>query len=363
MNDLTIIYYTDNSLPADFAEAVRGHLHNSADKAGQIPIVSVSQQSLSFGRNICVGEIGRSYRNIIEQICTGLEAAATPYVALCEHDVIYPPEHFALRPTAADEAVVFDQNRCRCMVDSYLWGLWRGGRSMQLVIGNREMLLENFRGKLTVCQENKDWRHAFEPGKGESKHGLPPLLWSYQYSTGAPIIEVCNHGGNYGPPKRQSGTLVETLEPWGKVKTFMRQFHIPAPAKLRIQESSRLPRDRVLAVTPVDDPSPVAYMNLYDPGDTWVKIQGCEACEPERAARCCGVRPNPTDDYNGCPFRGEFGCALHYERGPWKSKPYHCAVLPLPTTTKGKCALVYECTEGPNRGKKRHLVDVEGVLR
>ena len=31
----------------------------------------------------------------------------------------------------------------------------------------------------------------------------------------------------------------------------------------------------------LDDPTPVAYANVYENGDIWVKIQGCEACPIE----------------------------------------------------------------------------------
>jgi len=43
------------------------------------------------------------------------------------------------------------------------------------------------------------------------------------------------------------------------------------------------------AVIPVDDPSPVAFEDVYDDGDRWEKLVGCEGC-PE-IDRCCGNCP------------------------------------------------------------------------
>jgi len=114
-----------------------------------------------------------------------------------------------------------------------------------------------------------------------------------------------------------------------------------------------LPNDKILAIIPVDDPSPVAFMNLYDAGDLWVKVQGCEACESERAARCCGR----------CPHRYSKGCDWHHERGRYKQKPFHCVVLPIPIACKKGCAIVYECIGGANKGKRRHVTDARDVLR
>ena len=114
-----------------------------------------------------------------------------------------------------------------------------------------------------------------------------------------------------------------------------------------------LPVDKILVVLPTEDPSPVAFMNLYDPGDVWIKVQGCEACLPERAKKCC----------TNCPQSMEKGCEWHFEPGRYKSKPFHCCILPIPFKCMGGCALVFKCVSGRWKDFERHVSDTRGVLR
>ena len=93
-NNLTIVYYTSNYLddkkPA-FLEATRKQL---VSVTRGCPIITVSQKPMTFGTNICVGNIGRSHLNLYKQILIGCQAATTKYVALAEDDVLYSTNHF-----------------------------------------------------------------------------------------------------------------------------------------------------------------------------------------------------------------------------------------------------------------------------
>jgi len=92
----------------------------------------------------------------------------------------------------------------------------------------------------------------------------------------------------------------------------------------------------------VDDPSPVAFINVYDEGDVWVKIQGCEKCPEAERIKCCGT----------CP------CVLADGRCYWHAhnphghnggmKPFHCIQNPLLTNCRSRCCIEYKCIEGPN---------------
>jgi hypothetical protein len=226
--DLTIVYYTDNSLPSRFAAAVRERLLWSAQKAGHIPIVSISQRPIEFGVNVCLAEIGRSYRSILRQIAVGCLACETEFVALCEHDVLYPPEHFFLRPHMGE--VVFDQNRHRALIDCQRFSPDRGGRSMQLVIAQREALLQDMVAKLLRCRRDEDFHGCFEPGKGCEELGIGCIDTELKTAPGPGILDLVNHGGNYAPAKRHSGKLVKRMDPWGTVQEVMQKFYIPGKA-------------------------------------------------------------------------------------------------------------------------------------
>jgi hypothetical protein len=99
VSDITLIAYTDNSLDPKIAQLCQDHLVVSAQGK---PIISVSQKPLQLGRNICIGETGRSHLSMYSQILAGVEAAETKYIALCEHDILYSPEHFNYQPPVVD---------------------------------------------------------------------------------------------------------------------------------------------------------------------------------------------------------------------------------------------------------------------
>ena len=93
--NITAIYYTGNAVPSEFGNQVRNVLSQAL---GSIPLISVSQAPLDFGKNICVGDIGRSHFNIYRQALRGALEASTKYIALCEDDILYTPEHFTHIP-------------------------------------------------------------------------------------------------------------------------------------------------------------------------------------------------------------------------------------------------------------------------
>jgi len=105
-SDITIIYYTDNSLDERIAKLCRDHLVVAA--RGK-PIISVSQKPINLGTNICIGETGRSHLSMYTQILKGVEAAKTKYISLVEHDVLYSPEHFDWTPPQHD-VFYYNQN-------------------------------------------------------------------------------------------------------------------------------------------------------------------------------------------------------------------------------------------------------------
>ena len=60
----TIIYYTANREKESFENKVR---ENILKVKGDLPVISVSQKPIDFGKNICVGDIGQNYLNAFRQ--------------------------------------------------------------------------------------------------------------------------------------------------------------------------------------------------------------------------------------------------------------------------------------------------------
>jgi hypothetical protein len=100
---------------------------------------------------------------------------------------------------------------------------------------------------------------------------------------------------------------------------------------------------KMAAVFEVDSPSPVAFMNVFDEGDVWLKFKDCSGCGEENQITCCG----------DCPFRLEAGCYVHIKiKG---QKPFECCVQPAPHKTYSYCQLEFVCIEGPRKGTVRKM--------
>ena len=100
MPDLTCIYYTSNKEKPDFEARIRQTL---IENMGDTPLISVSQQPIDFGNNICVGEVGASNHNAFRQLQIGAREAKTPFVCSAESDFIYPPDYFNRIPVENNE--------------------------------------------------------------------------------------------------------------------------------------------------------------------------------------------------------------------------------------------------------------------
>lgn len=119
MSNRTILYLTDNSLDERLAVKCRSHL---LEQAGEIPIVSVSQRPLDFGKNVVVGDIGRSWLSLYRQILAGLAVVETENVVICEHDCLYTPWHLNYQPA---DGGVFHYN-------ANFWLVWWSDRHPEL---------------------------------------------------------------------------------------------------------------------------------------------------------------------------------------------------------------------------------------
>jgi hypothetical protein len=103
------------------------------------------------------------------------------------------------------------------------------------------------------------------------------------------------------------------------------------------------------AIIPVGGASPVAFENVYEEGDRWDKVVGCEGCH----GKCCG----------NCPHRMESGeCPLHIRDG-MSLKPLYCIVKPVPSSCIPNCQLVFRCVKGTNAGKLRYVCDRDKPFR
>ena len=99
MQDVTIIYYTNNLEVSSFAEKIQDSILRESKG---FPIVSVSQKPMTFGTNVCVGDIGASAHNAWRQLQVGCETAKTKFVCTCEADSLHHSEYFSFQPDRED---------------------------------------------------------------------------------------------------------------------------------------------------------------------------------------------------------------------------------------------------------------------
>ncbi len=92
----TILYYTSNRESPEFEAKVQ---ENILKQKGDLPIISVSQKPILFGKNICVGDVGHSYLNEYRQVLIGAKEAKTEYLVFAEADFLYAKEYFDFIPT------------------------------------------------------------------------------------------------------------------------------------------------------------------------------------------------------------------------------------------------------------------------
>lgn len=200
-----ILYYTDSKLEETLARAVRKNLKTAA---GPIPIISVSQKPLDFGKNICVGDKPKTAQSMYEQILAGAEATAkNSIIYLCEHDVFYHPSHFAKLPRDK-RAFYFNQNRYYWWVgDTSFYKIGQGTKAFSQAVVYREYLIDHVKARLV------DW--------------IPRLkVRRFSWESARPNVDV-RHGDNLtmdGPRKKRmrkdDSKKVYNIGGWGGVKHF-----------------------------------------------------------------------------------------------------------------------------------------------
>lgn len=101
----------------------------------------------------------------------------------------------------------------------------------------------------------------------------------------------------------------------------------------------------ILVLCYKDKSIPIAYLNIYESGDVWIKTKSCEECAEENRRKCC----------QGCPMYTIKGCLLQLQNPNSSNKPYNCVVNPPPNQVLSRCALEFECVKGKNKGKIRKV--------
>lgn len=212
----TILYITANREDKEFEEKVRQKL---LEVKGNNDLISVSQEPINFGKNICVGKVGYSYQNALIQMLIGAEMAQTEYVAIAEADQLYPPGYFDFKTTG--EPLYLYKN---------LWMLRHWDKNFfyhkeygdWLAIVKTKYLIKRLR--LQVA--NKQWGNNMKVGSIFRKR-------QWNYFDGLPVVTIktknqtTTKSGFTGRSKWTEETRPKRELPhWGNVREFHKYFDL-----------------------------------------------------------------------------------------------------------------------------------------
>lgn len=216
-DDLTAIYYSAHlEDPATEAEVRRTHLGS----LNGLPVISVTQQPLDFGMNICVGDVGVSDINAFRQFELGIRAAETKYICNIEADFVYPPEYFQVVPPTDDTVYVANPMYVLfAMVRRRRRFYRKPGGSEGAIVVARDYMLHVFEKMLTGCPQ---W----------SREGVGFLhMWKiakhHQFPLKVPVVtfKTDKNMGRKTPYIPSSERV--SLPYWGTVHEVLQRFHLP----------------------------------------------------------------------------------------------------------------------------------------
>ena len=218
-----IVYYTCNQIEERFLVAGRKLL----EKTG-IPIVSVSQYPINFGKNI-VMDLQRSNISMFRQILKGIEESDAEIIYLCEHDVLYHQSHFDFIPSRPD---VFYYNQNRWAVDTKTGkAIFYKTKCPSHLVGYRSLLLEYYRERLKIIEkEGFKSKIGYAPPRGVEKEGWGTKIYMSEH----PNVDL-RHNNNLTPNRfkkedfssgraRKGWKESDSIPSWGKTEGCFDQF-------------------------------------------------------------------------------------------------------------------------------------------
>ena len=225
-----IIYYTDNLPSEKFLWIIRNQIMKAC---GDIPIISVSQWPIPFGRNIVLPGIGRSDLSLYKQILIGLETSNADVVYFAEHDVIYHPSHFDCIPPD-NSAFWYDTNIWKVRAKDGQ-ALYYQTYALSLMVCYRDIAVEHYRERVrleTIHQIPKATH--YEPGRFLAPKGMGTIPAKY-FRSEHPCIDI-KHENNWNGKCRFNKSSFRSLKSirdwqladdvpfWGKTKGRFNQF-------------------------------------------------------------------------------------------------------------------------------------------
>lgn len=221
VSDVTVVYYTANQESPVFEDRIRSTLRDTIRPTG-IPLISVSQQPLDFGHNICVGDVGVSSQNAWTQLQVGAATATTRYIVPAEADCIYPASYFTFQPERDDTFYVADPVWVLFCQRGYGKVFYRKHRGCEAAIMvGRDTLLRRLELILGGYQK---WGLLDADGKK-----MPWLMHrrsvrSENYQLDSPVLTFKTDRNMHRKTPHDELTKTRFLEPFGNAREFVSRY-------------------------------------------------------------------------------------------------------------------------------------------
>lgn len=191
-----IVYFTDNILRPDIAEACQRQLLRAIN--GHY-LLSVSLKPLDFGDNIVVG-LERGVLTMFKQILMGVSNVQEDICFLAEHDVAYHPSHFDFVPPC-DNTFYYNQNVWQVSAETGEALFWRR-RSVSQLCAHTQLLIDHYGDRVKQIEEGglstmgQFLRMGFEPGTKRISHGGVDDRRHDVWFADHPNVDIKGHGTN-----------------------------------------------------------------------------------------------------------------------------------------------------------------------
>lgn len=211
--EYAIIYYTSNREDPEFERKVQENILSVTD----LPIVSVSQKPISFGENICVGDVGVSGFNCFRQVQIALQNTNADFVISAEADCLYPPDYFQFKP---NNEKCWRNNNLYVMGDyrQYFW--WkREGATHAQVVGRKYYL-----DRLNYLFDGAPKWSTEEFNFPKERHKKADIFDEINFWTSEnPVVQIKTHRGMRYHTHSERVNIYD-LPYWGNGKELRRKF-------------------------------------------------------------------------------------------------------------------------------------------
>jgi len=211
--DATIVYLSSCREKPQFEQRIRDNILKTC---GNLPILSVTQKPMDFGKNIFVGDVGASGFNFFRQWQIGLMEVKTRFVISAEADCLYPPEYFTYRPPRDD--VCYRNSNLYVMPDQRAYFFYKREGATHAQIVGRDFFLnrlnELFKGTPQWSVEEMNF-----PKERYRKEDIFEKEEIEHYRTKNPVVQIKTHRGlrYYTHSDR---TPIHELPYWGSGVAF-----------------------------------------------------------------------------------------------------------------------------------------------